>query len=65
MMQAQQPRERTMPDNGATITGNEEDGWNVEAVLDDYFVKFACEDEDAAEELRDLLNRCSYVEITK
>jgi len=45
----------------ARIEGNEDDGWNVKAVINGTWeVEYACEDAEHAEELRESLERCSW-----
>ena len=47
------------------VTGNADDGWNVEAHLDEHKVTFACEDQADANDLQDLLNRCAWFDVVK
>ncbi len=43
------------------IEGNEDDGWNVKAVIcGTWEVEYACEDREHADELAALLERCSW-----
>lgn len=51
-----------MPDV-AKVTGNAEDGWNVEAIIECHAMKFACVGRDDAHNLCALLNRCSWFEV--
>lgn len=45
----------------ATIVGNDDDGWNVEATIQGtWWIELACEDREHAEELRESLERCSW-----
>ena len=48
-------------DTVARIEGNEDDGWNVKAIIAGIWeVEYACEDAEHAEELRASLERCSW-----
>lgn len=48
----------------ATIEGNEDDGWNVKAVIDGTWeVEYACTDKEDAEELAACLERCSWFSV--
>lgn len=49
----------------ARVTGNEEDGWNVEVDDPGYKITFACGDKEDADELCLLLNDCSWLEIRR
>lgn len=48
----------------ARIEGNEDDGWNVLAIVcGAWEVEYACEDREHADDLAALLERCSWFSI--
>ncbi|HXE08318.1 MAG TPA: hypothetical protein VN612_10500 [Acidobacteriaceae bacterium] len=47
----------------AVITGNEDDGFNVQLLMDEHAIEMACESKEDAEDLRGLLNRCSWFSV--
>lgn len=53
------------PDQIIVVTGNEDDGWNVDAVYDEHKTVFACDSKQDAEDLADILNRCAWFEVAK
>lgn len=45
------------------ITGNKEDGFNVELSVEGHRIVAACEDLCDAQDLQNILNRCSWFEV--
>ena len=48
---------------GARVTGNNSDGWNVEASMDEHDVVLACASEQDARDLAMLIDRCSWFQV--
>lgn len=46
-----------------SLVGDDQDGWNVEVLMNMKVVVFACDSREAADELRTMISECSWFQI--